>query len=113
VRSVGRLSSATSSGDFGSRSVRRGVGSVCVVGDVVNACLSRKRCDDLARSLLRYVRTALPPVDGGERHPKPIGELLLGQVEFSTDGPEQLGWGPIFCHICHICHITAIRTTTL
>ena len=85
---VGGGFSAAPAGHFGRRGDRC-MGSALGVIGILDTRLPRKRGDDFPGGLLWGVRPAFPAVDGGERHTQAIGELLLSQVQFSTDGSEE------------------------
>ena len=73
----------------------------------VDSGLGSQRGDGRPRRPLGHRRAALPPVHRRERHAKPLGKLLLRQVQPGADGLEGRRDSLPFCYICHICSIAA------
>ena len=57
-----------------------------------------QRLDGQPRRPLRTRVAPFPPVHGGERHPEPVGQLLLGQVERRPDRADG-GGGILLRHV--------------
>ena len=54
---------------------------------------------------LRPGPAPFPAIDRGEGNPKPLGELLLGEVEIGADHPQDSGEALIVCYIRHIWNV--------
>ena len=73
----------------------------------VDARLGSERGDSRPRRLLWGGHAALPAIHRSERHAKPLGKLLLRQVQPRADGLQCWRDRLSVCYICHVCSIAA------